>query len=144
MRDTEWRERVHNRIDDRGRRCNCASLARALDAQRIGRRRRNSPRSLEGWQACRLRHRIVEHAAGYELPVLVVHALFPERLSDALCDAAMNHAFHNHRVDYIAHIVNCNVPQYGGVAGIGVNLDYADVCAERPSEVLRVVDASGF
>ena len=83
----------------------------------------------------RLGQGVVEHGAGQELAVVAVDGALPERLADALGDAAVELAVHDHRVDLVADIVDRDVPDELDDAGLLVDLDDRDVRAERPRAV---------
>ena len=56
---------------------------------------------------------------------------FHQRLAGALHDAAMELALDQQRVDHVADIVNRGVADEAHLAGVGVDLDLADVAAVR-------------
>ena len=84
--------------------------------------------------------RVVHERAGDELAVLVVDRAFEQRLADALGDAAMHLALDDHRIDHRAEIVDRGPVDDLGRAGLGVDLDLADVAAGREGEVGRIVE----
>ena len=59
--------------------------------------------------------------------------MLPQRLADALGDAAVGLAVQNQRIDGAADIVDRGVARDLDVAGVGVDLDLADRAAERES-----------
>ena len=132
-----------SRIDDgvghRGRARDRARLADALDADGVDRRRRDRLVELEVREIRRPRQRVVEHRAREELPLVAVDRALPERLSDALGDAAVQLAVHDHRVDLLADVVDRDVAHELDAAGLLVDLDDRDVRPERPRAVRRVV-----
>ena len=65
------------------------------------------------------------------MPVLVVDELLPQRLRDALDDAAVLLAGDDQRVEDPAAVVDRDVAQRRDQAGLGVDLDDRDVGAER-------------
>ena len=78
----EGRERVHDGVDDGGRRADGAGLADALDAQRVHVRRRLGAVKLEPREHAGARHGVVHERPRYELALLVVDDLLVERLAD--------------------------------------------------------------
>ena len=84
------RERVKDGADHRRRRAGGAGFARALDAERIGRRRHFGQFRDELGKILGARHGVVLETAGDELPVGIEHDQFHQRLADALGDAAVN------------------------------------------------------
>src|SRR5262245_39788765 len=78
--DPERRERVDDRVHDRGRRGDRPRLAGALDAERVHLGRRLGALDLEPGEEVGLRDRVVHHVAGHELTALVVRGVLPERL----------------------------------------------------------------
>ena len=91
----------------------------------------------------RRRHQVLRHRRRDQVAALVVDRLLVQRLGDALRDAAVHLALHDHRVDHGAAVVDRHVLHDVGRAGLGVDLDHADVGAGRPREVRRVVDRGG-
>ena len=61
---------------------------------------------------------------------------FDQRLADTLRDAAMHLALDDHRVDDVAEIVDRRPTDDLGVAGIGIDLDLADV---QPAGKVKLV-----
>ena len=134
-------QRIHHRIDNRRRRRYRPRLPRPLHPQRIRRRRRNRPRRLKRRQTRRLRHRVIQHAPRYQLPVIVIHPLLAQRLPDTLRHAPVNHPLHDHRVNHIPHIIHRDIPQHLRIPRIRIHLHHADMRPERPREILRIVNA---
>ena len=66
-------------------------------------------------------------------------ACLPERLADALGDAAVELAVDDHRVDLLADVVDRDVADEVDLAGLLVDLDDGDVRPERPRAVRGVV-----
>src|SRR5262245_59292112 len=93
----EPRQRVHHGVHHRGGGGDGAGLPRALDAERVHRRRRLRAIRLVHGQHVGLGHRIVHHAARHELTrLVVVHSPLPQGLRCALGDAPVHHAIHDH------------------------------------------------
>ena len=84
--------------------------------------------------------RVVHERAGHELAVAVVDRAFQQRLADALRDAAVHLALDDHRIDHDAEVVDRGPAGDLDMAGVGVDLDLADVAAGREREVGRVVE----
>ena len=84
-------------------------LADALDAERVDRRRRDRLVELEVREARGPRQRVVEHRARQELALVAVDRALPERLADALGDAAVELAVDDHRVDLLADVIDGDV-----------------------------------
>ena len=72
-------------------------------------------------------------------PSLVIDGVLQQRLADALHDAAMQLAVDQHRIDDGAEVVDRGVLHDLDVAGVGIDLDLADVAAvrDRPTARLR-------
>ena len=79
-----------------------------------------------------------------QVAVGVVDGLLEQRLGEALDDAAVDLALDDERVDLVAAVVDRDVLQHVDAAGLLVDLDDADVGAERPREVGRVVGDLGL
>ena len=85
-------------------------------------------------------HRVIHETAGQQLAgFAVIHAVFQQRLANALDDAAMHLAFDNHRVDDGAKVVHGGEAVNPRLAGGRVHFYFADVGASREGEVGRVV-----
>ena len=69
------------------------------------------------------RQRVVEHRPGQQLTGIVVDRLFPERLADALHDAAVHLPLDDHRVDLRAAIVDRHVSLELHLARFPIDLD---------------------
>ena len=72
MAHPERRERVHDRVDDRGRRHAGAALADAFDAQRVEGRRRHGPIHHQLGHVVGPRDRVFHERAREQLTVLAV------------------------------------------------------------------------
>src|SRR6185436_2179216 len=128
--DAERREGVHHGVVDGRRRGNRPGLADALDAQRVYLGRRLRHPELEDGEPIGLRHDVVHHRARQQLPVLVVGGALPERLADALDDAAVDLALDDHGIDHAAAVVDGDVPLELDLAGLRVDAHDRDVGAE--------------
>jgi hypothetical protein len=96
---------------------------------------------LELRKLVRARHGVVHEAAGEQLAgLVVVHAVFQQRLADALHQPAVHLALDDHRVDDGAEVVHRGEAVDAHLAGLPVDLDLADVGAARKGEVGRVVE----
>src|SRR5713101_5329552 len=84
------------------------------DAQGSPRRMRARVVVVEGDQVVALGQRIVHEARGEELSALVEGRLLPERLADALGEAAVDLALDEKRIDEEARIVHGHVTQEAG------------------------------
>src|SRR4029079_11017150 len=136
-------DRVSDGIDHGGRCRNRSGLSAPFDAKRIRRRLRFSKANLERGQVVRMRHAIIHQRPGHELTVFIVHRALQQSLPDALRDAAMHLPFDNHWIDDRAEIVDGGPIHDFSLAGLAVDLDFANVAAGRECEVCRVVEA-GF
>ena len=86
-------------------------------------------------------HAVVDQRGVAQQPVVVVDRLLPQRLGDALHDAAVELALDDHRVDLGAAVVDRGVVEQLDTAGLLVDLDDRHVGPEREHEVGRVVGA---
>src|SRR5437016_5681888 len=142
--DAERRDRVHHGVGDGGGGGDGPGLARAFDPERVHRGRRLRPPHLDRGQVVGVRHGVVHERPGDQLPVLVVFRVLPERLRDALGDAAVHHPVHDHRVDHAAQIVHGEVAQHLHLPGVADHLHHADVRPEGEDEVARIEEADRF
>ena len=79
--------------------------------------------------------------SGEQLPVVVVDRSFPQRLPDALDDAAVHLALDNHRIDLRAAVVDRDVALEIDRARLRIDFDHGEVRAKGKHEVRRVVEA---
>ncbi len=133
-------QRVGDGVDHGRRRRNGPGLAAALDAQRVRRAWRHRHTDLEGRQVVGARHAVVHVARCQELPALVVDGAFQQRLADTLGDAAVHLAFHDHRVDEIAEVVDGHPALDARRAGGGIHLQLAHVHARGEREIGGIVE----
>src|SRR6478672_6940301 len=100
-------ERIDDGVADRGRRADRTAFTAALDAERIAWRWGFDKGGMKRRQVGGARDTVIHEACGQKLAgVSVVDDMLPERLSDALGEAAMHLAFDNHRIDDHATIVD--------------------------------------
>ncbi len=105
------------------------------------RARRDARVDLEVRQVGGARHRVVHVGRGEELAaLLVVHAAFEQRLADALREPAVHLALDDHGIDDVAEVVAGAEVHDRRRAGIGIDLDLADVRARRIGEVGGIVE----
>lgn len=95
----EHEECVRDRIRDGGRRCNSATFANALDAQRIERRREFLMEQLHSRAVARARQRIIHQRSGQQLALLIVDELFEQGATQALDRAADDLPLDQQRID---------------------------------------------
>ena len=111
-------------------RADIAGLPGALDTQRVGLGRHRVLLHLERANLVGARQAIIYERAGEELArSLVIDELFGEGLADALRNPAMDLACKRERVDDRTDIVDDDIAQYPGSAGLGIDLDLADMAA---------------
>src|ERR1051326_8712115 len=137
-------ERIGDRVHHRRRRGDGAGFAAALDAQRIGRAFGLGHVDLERRQIVGARHGVVHVGAGDELALVVVDGVLEQRLADALRHAAVHLALDDHRIDHGAEIVDRGPARDRHLAGIAIDLDFANVTASREGEIGRVVERGLF
>ena len=75
---------------------------------------------------------------GERLAVVVERGVLPQRLRDALRDAAVQLPVDDRRVDDVADVVHRDVAEQRRLPGLGVHLHHRGVRAERVHEVRRV------
>ena len=142
----ERRERVVDRVHDRGRRAGGAGLADALGAELRLLRRRLDVRADDVGHLARHRHEVVGHVAVQELAVGAVEAFLVERGADALHDAAAQLLVDQHRVDHRARVLDAPVLEQPDEAGVGIDLDQRGLDAVGEGEAVlarRVVARDG-
>ena len=144
--DAERRERIVDRVDDRGRRGDRAALAYALLPELRIRRRRLHVHDAHGRHLGRARQDVVRERRGERLALGVVGHLLVERGADALRGAAVDLAVHHHRIDERAAILDDHVVEYLDVAGLGVHRHGHGMAgiAERARVDLRLVARHGL
>ena len=127
-------ERIHHAIGDAGRAADGAGFAAALGAERIGAARRGIiQRHVDRRNVVGARHAVILVARGQQLAFLAVGDALIQRLPDALRDAAMHLAGHQHRIDGDADVVDRGVAHHLADAGFRIDLDLADMRAVRPA-----------
>src|SRR5215208_4546911 len=142
--DALMRERIYDRVDDRGGCGYGPRLSDALHAHRVGRRGGHCPvedhvRYLRG-----AGDQVVHHCAGHQVAVLIVDSLLVKGLPYPLCYAAMQLAVHDGRVDHRPAVIHRHVLGDRNHPGLRVHLDNADVRPVRPREVRSVEDMVSF
>ena len=123
-------ERVDNRIDDdaecRGR----PAFAGRADPERVGRGRNFAELGREKRQPVGARQRVIQQRAGQQLTgVAIVDAILAQCLAEPVGNAAMDLAMHDQRIDRAPDIIDGVVAHDFDDAGVGVDLDLADVAA---------------
>src|SRR5438128_12314059 len=88
-----------------------------------------------GWQ------QVVNEASAANVADLVVRDLYEERGRQSHRETAVDLALHDHRVDDVAAVVDRDEPADLHFAGARVDVDHADVAAERIGEVRWIVVA---
>ena len=127
----EGRERILHRVGDGGGRRDRPALPDTLQAERIPRRRVLEVHGLDRRQLHRGRHQVIHEGSGQELCLLVVDHLLQEPAADALRDAAVDLALHDHRVDEGPAVVGHQVAEELHRAGAGVHVHHRDVGGAR-------------
>src|SRR5260370_1037290 len=121
---------------DRGRESRAAGdhagLARALDAERVQRRRSLDVVDLDGWDLGRIRHEELHEGRVAELTFVVVSEALVESATNALSDAALDLAFHHQWVDQSTAVVDDHVLEDLEPVGLGVYPHIRRVAARRP------------
>ena len=101
-------ERINYRIYHRRCCTNRACFTCTLYTKRVVRARRYLAACFDHGQIIGAWHAVIHVRTISELAVLIIFCTFEQRLSNALNNSAMNLAFHDHRVDYITHIIDGN------------------------------------
>ena len=89
------------------------------------------------------RQQVVHERPAEAVAVLVERDHLHQRHADAVGETAVDLALDDHRVDARAAVVDGDEPPDLHLPGAGVDVDDADVGAERVGEVRRVVDRLG-
>ena len=137
-------ERVDDRVDDRRRRTDGRRLADALGADRVVRRRRDRVPRLPVGHLHRGRDQIVHQRTGEAVALLVEGDHLHQRHAHAVGEAAVHLPLDDHRVDLRAAVVDGDEPPDLHLRRPRVDVDHADVGAERVREVRRVVADLGL
>src|SRR6476619_362272 len=137
--DPEVPERVDDRVRDRRRRADRRRLADALRADRVMRRRGDGLLELPGRRLDGCREEIVHERPGEVVAVLVVGDRLVQRRREAHREPAVKLPVDDHRVDDVAAVVDRDEAADVDLAGALVDVDDADVAAEREGEVRRIV-----
>ena len=105
------------------------------------RRWRDGREHLDVRETIGTRDRVVGKRAGQQLSVVVVHRLFPERLTDSLDHTSVHLSFDDHRVDLRAAVIHRDVASQAHVSRLRFDVDDGDVRAEWKGKVRRIVEA---
>ncbi len=132
-------ERVHHGVGDRRRGADGRRLPHALGAQRMVRRGGDRLARLPGRGLHRRRQQVVHERPGEVVALLVVRDLLVQRRGEAHRQAAVDLPVHDHRVDDVAAVVDRDEAPDLDLPGALVDVDDADVAAEREGQVGRVV-----
>src|ERR1700688_2083224 len=84
-------------------------------------------------------NQVVHEGSALHVSALVVADFLHEGDGQALRDDAMNLTFDDHRIDNVAAVIHGHEPAYLDLAGTLVDIDHADVGAERESKIRRVI-----
>src|SRR5579863_586060 len=140
--DAKLAERVHHAIGDAGRTADRPRFAATFGAQRIGAagcgiiERDRDRRNFVG-----PRQAVILKARGEQLAFGVIgHALI-QRLADALRDAAVNLARHQHRIDGDTDIVDRGVAHDARQTSLWIDLDLANMRSVRPGRAIGLAFA---
>src|SRR6516162_10325856 len=136
--DTKMKERVDDRVLDRGSCPDGSPLADALRAQRVpvggGRQRDGDERG----ELRRARHRVRGEAGRLGIARLVVDEGLEQRLGGSLRDPAVDLPLDEHRVDATPAVVHRDVTDQLDLPRLGVDLRHRDVDAERIGRILHL------
>src|SRR5689334_15962657 len=91
----------------------------------------------------RLGNAVIHQFTRNQLAVLVVYSLLVKGLAEALRDASMHLAVHDHGIDDVTDIVHGHVAFDVHLAGVGVDLRHHDVGTEGEREVWRLPEVRG-
>ena len=100
---------------------------RALDAERVERRRRLLVGNLDRRHLGRDGQQIFAVIVVQRLSALVVHQPFEQCIADPVDHAAHDLPVHHHRVDHLSAIVRDRVAQHPHLAGADIDLDLCNV-----------------
>src|SRR5215475_12739334 len=92
----------------------------------------------------RSREQVIHEAALKYVAALVVLNLFIKRRPQSHSQSAVNLSFYDHRVDDIAAIIDGDESAYLDLSCSLIDVDDADVAAERISEIRRIVIRDRF
>src|SRR5215813_3570052 len=137
-------ERVHYSIDNGGGSSDGCGLSDALGAERVMRRGRAGFVRLPIRRLDRRREQVIHEAALKYVAAIVVLNLFVERRTQSHGQTAVNLPFDDHRVDDVPAVVDGHESAHLDLSRSFVDVDYADVAAERIGEVRRVVIRDRF
>src|SRR5829696_7318093 len=132
------RERVHDRVYDRGRCPDGPRLADTLHAHLVRGGRRDRPLQGVVRELGRTRDQVVNHRARRQVTVLVVDGFFVEGLGYALRYSTVQLTVDDGRVDDGSAVVDTEVVPDLHEPGLRIHLGDADVRPEREGEVGRV------
>ncbi len=136
-------ERVLHRVGHRGGGRDDAALAHALDAEGVDRGGEVHVDDLERRHLVGARQGIVHQRAGEELPRVVVDQRLAQRAAEALGDAAVELAFHDHRVDGPPAVVHGGQLEQPDAARFQIHLGDDALHAEGPRDGVGIEEGAG-
>src|SRR6266508_4995801 len=137
-------ERVHDRINDGCGRSYGCGLSDTLGAEWVMRRGRAGLVRLPVRRLDRGREQVIHEAALKYVAAIVVLNLLVERRPQPHGQTAVNLSFDDHRVDDVPAVVDGHESAHLDLSCSFIDVDYADVAAERIGEVRRIVIRDRF
>src|SRR5215510_12089999 len=141
---SEMPERVHDRVDDGCGRSDGRGLSDAFRPERVMRRGGAGFVRLPVRRLDRGREQVIHEAALKYVAAIVVLNLLVERRPQPHGQPAVNLPFDDHRVDDVPAVIDGHESSHLDLSRSIVDVDYADVAAERIGKVRRVVIRDRF
>jgi hypothetical protein len=136
-------DRAVDRVGDRRHRRHDVDFADALGAVGVRRVRDLDEDRLDHRHVGRDRHPVVEEAGVVEPAIAIVDVFLVERPADALRDAALDLALDIGGVDRLADILRCDKAQDRHLAGLGIDLDIAELRRETGRHAAGIEGGGG-
>src|SRR5579863_5976749 len=131
-------QRIGNSSRDRRSGTDSTGLTHALHAKWVNCRQRHGVVKLKLRELRSYRHGVVHKSAGQELTIFAIFDSFPHRLSNALCDTAVNLSLHEHRIKLATTVINCDEACQVYISGLFVYLNNSDMRAKGEDTGFRL------
>src|SRR5690349_10606095 len=142
--NAEMPKRVNDGVRDGRRRADGRRLADALRADRVVRRRRDRLLELPRRRLHGRRQQVVHERSGEVVAELVVRDLLVQGWRQPHRQTAVDLPVDDHRIDDVAAVVDRDEAADVDLSGALVDVDDADVAAERERQVRRIVVVDGL
>src|ERR1700676_3408424 len=136
------RERIINGRSEERWYGNDTSLASALDAERVQRRRRLNVIDQQRWYLSSSRQQVIHEAGVDDLSLFIIYQSFKECSPNTLRHSPMHLSLNHHGIDDTPAVMHGSIFHKSDIARNGINLDYCAVNATGKTSVRRAIEAA--